>query len=223
MRNIHPPKHSFLILLIFLIATFTIYPFLGNYFLSQIAFKILFSLILIGAVYVLSSKKSIFLLGIVFMIPTLVFNWISYLLPHASTFILLDVFSILFWFFILRTMIRSIFRQKDFTESLFGSLCVYFIIGLLFADMFSLIENIYPGSFSYAFGMKEIPLQNVRQIQQFIYFSFVTLTTLGYGDITPLILPAKFLSILEAILGQLYIAVMIGRFVGISLQKDNLP
>lgn len=68
----------------------------------------------------------------------------------------------------------------------------------------------------------EMP-QNTRLISEFIYFSNVTLTTLGYGDVVPLSRPAKMLAVMQAMLGQLYVAIVIARMVGlqVSQRREN--
>jgi hypothetical protein len=58
-------------------------------------------------------------------------------------------------------------------------------------------------------------------IINFVYYSFVTQTTLGYGDITPITAPARSLSLLEAVIGQLYVAVLIARLVGIHIAQSS--
>ena len=87
----------------------------------------------------------------------------------------------------------------------------------MWADVFSIIENVSPGSFadnSIEADAASGPELMRDRSDRFTYFSFVTLTTLGYGDITPLTRPAKNLVVLEAIFGQLYLAVLIARLVG---------
>ena len=94
-----------------------------------------------------------------------------------------------------------------------GAICVYFLIGLIWADVFFILETLQPGSF-------QIPPEQVGQAT-LDYFSYVTLTTLGYGDITPISAPARSLSLLEAMMGQLYLAVLIARLVGIHIAQSH--
>jgi hypothetical protein len=87
----------------------------------------------------------------------------------------------------------------------------------MWAHVFSIVEILTPGSFAYTAIEAEAtdgpePIRD--QTDRFTYFSFVTLTTLGYGDMTPLNRPARNLTALEAIFGQLYLAVLIARLVG---------
>lgn len=100
-----------------------------------------------------------------------------------------------------------------------GASCIYFVLGLIWALIYSLLETVQPGSFSFV----EPPLGDTfvqDKVSDFTYFSNVTLTTLGYGDIVPLSRPAKMFSSLESIVGQLYVAIIIGRMVGLHISES---
>ena len=88
---------------------------------------------------------------------------------------------------------------------------VYMFIGSLWFHIFVILETLQPGSFS---PPHDLLCENPTV---FIYYSFVTLTTLGYGDITPLTTQAGSLAISEAIIGQIYMAVLITRLVGLQI------
>jgi len=99
-----------------------------------------------------------------------------------------------------------------------GAVCVYLLLGVIWSIAYSVLEYLQPGSFK---GLTELatPAWN----PDWIYFSFVTITTLGYGDITPLTQTARSLSFAEAIVGQFYIAVLVAGLVSayISAKKDS--
>jgi voltage-gated potassium channel Kch len=126
---------------------------------------------------------------------------------------------------ILSTILKA---KKVTTETIYASICVYLLLGIIWTMLFSAIEIIEPGSFLSG-GEPVVDFhgdpvkRNVLGI--LIYYSFVTLTTLGYGDIIPASPHARALSSLEAVIGQLFIAVLIARLVGLhiahSIQKDS--
>jgi hypothetical protein len=95
------------------------------------------------------------------------------------------------------------------SETIFGALCVYFLLAFFWAFVFRLMDMIDPQSFD--LGIRP------QEISSFIYFSLVTLSTLGYGDITPNTPAAQSLASLEAVFGQLYLAVVVARLVGIEI------
>lgn len=90
-------------------------------------------------------------------------------------------------------------------EHLYAALSVYLLLGLLFAGVFLTLQLLVPGSLSGGPG----PIST----EAAVYFSFVTLATLGYGDIVPLTSVARGLAVIEAVVGQFYIAVMVARMV----------
>jgi len=99
-----------------------------------------------------------------------------------------------------------------------GAICVYLLLGVMWSIAYTVLEFSQPGSFK---GLTELvsPVWN----PDWIYFSFVTITTLGYGDITPLTQTARSLSFLEAIVGQFYIAVLVAGLVSayISTRQNS--
>ncbi|WP_039963746.1 potassium channel family protein [Rhodopirellula europaea] len=103
-----------------------------------------------------------------------------------------------------------------------GAVSIYFLLGLLWAFLYTLVELIEPGAFSFPVVESDSP-QNTRLISEFIYFSNVTLTTLGYGDVVPLSRPAKMMAVMQAMIGQLYVAIVIARMIGmqVSQRREN--
>ncbi len=102
-------------------------------------------------------------------------------------------------------------------ETLWAAVNIYVLLGLCFAFWYAALSQFEPGLFEGKFVNE--PLRD--QLRGFIYFSFVTITTLGYGDITPRTMGAATLTYLEALIGQLYIAIMIARLVGLyAARKD---
>ena len=97
-----------------------------------------------------------------------------------------------------------------------GSVTIYLLIGIIWALLYGLVEQVFTGSFS---GN----LLNVggSQFWDLIYFSFVTLTTLGYGDILPMNTYARTLAYMEAIAGQFYIAILVASLVGAHLSERH--
>jgi voltage-gated potassium channel len=113
----------------------------------------------------------------------------------------------------------DVIRSKDVTmDAVFGACCTYMLMGVGWANLYVFIEALTPGSFSLGAVSITADGQPVAEVlDQLQYFSFVTLTTLGYGDITPSTLVAKYLSASEAIAGQLYIAIIIARLVAMEI------
>lgn len=112
-------------------------------------------------------------------------------------------------------------------DKIAAALCVYILIGISWGLAYILLEFVQPGSFSFSGSPLATPLEEGNALNRvdsildarpsFSYFSFVTMTTLGYGDITPLTQPARSLAVLQAIVGQFFLAVLIARLVGLHI------
>ena len=102
-------------------------------------------------------------------------------------------------------------------ETLWGAVNIYVLMGLCFAFWYAALALFEPGLFDGKFMGHALQ----DQLMGFIYFSFVTITTLGYGDITPTTTGVATLTYLEALIGQLYIAIMIARLVGLYAARDK--
>ncbi len=101
------------------------------------------------------------------------------------------------------------------TNRIVGAVCVYLMLGVIWALCYALLEAIVPGSFE---GLSE-HAASASWNPDWVYFSFVTLTTLGYGDILPQTFSARTLSYFEAIVGQFYLAVLVAGLVGAYLSE----
>jgi voltage-gated potassium channel len=103
-------------------------------------------------------------------------------------------------------------------DLIFGALCVFVLLGLCWANVYQLIERLAPGSFmvDYARYQIDAAADPFASLGLFTYYSFVTLTTVGYGDIVPVSALARWLVWLEAVAGQFYMAVFVARLIGLQ-------
>ncbi|MEM9952588.1 MAG: ion channel [Chloroflexota bacterium] len=124
--------------------------------------------------------------------------------------------SVLMQLLLIITLLVTFIIQSETVslEVLFAAVAIYFIVGAFFAAIYTTIESIAPGSFVSSSG-SEITWQRLT------YFSLVTISTLGYGDIVPVASITQSLSALEASIGTLYIAILIGRFVSLYQYEDS--
>lgn len=156
------------------------------------------------------------------MIITLLLGVLSVGLGTASVFMggppvhgVVTLCTAAFYGFLIGLLIRYIVRAEKVTaDILFGSVCVYLLIGILFAMIYRFIDILNPAAFTVT---AEAPAASVAGQMSFMYYSFVTLTTLGYGDIVPLSSYARTFAFLEAITGTLYVAILISRLVSLYI------
>ena len=108
----------------------------------------------------------------------------------------------------------------DFVDlnTILGGICGYLLLGYVFVNLFAIVELLVPGSF--LDGGQPLPgAERLGNPHPLVYYSFVTLSTLGYGDVTPIGGFARSLSIVEALLGQLYLAILVASLVGMQLAQ----
>lgn len=118
----------------------------------------------------------------------------------------------------IRIVLLVVFRGGPVTWSrIQGGICIYLLLGLAWASTYQLVEQLYPGSFHFVFT----PLDIDQLTAKLTYFSFATLTTVGFGDVHPLQPFARSLAIAEAVVGQLFPAIFIGALVALAMQSRS--
>jgi hypothetical protein len=177
------------------------------------------SLLLIG-VWSLRGAGWMYSAGMVAVVIGIVLNILSVARANET----LHIFSTfaLFVFLVLTTInaMRQVAVGNDISPNrIIGAVCIYLLLGVMWSILYGVTEYLQPGSFR---GLTEAvsPAWN----PDWVYYSFVTLTTLGYGDIVPLTQTARSLSFTEAVVGQFYIAVLVAGLVSAYIsarQKDN--
>lgn len=134
-------------------------------------------------------------------------------------------------FVVIGLMLRHIFmHEKVTTNTISAALCVYLLLGIMWALGYSLIDLADPDAFHFAANV-DAEGKTIRSGLRFgsgetasaVYFSFVTLCTLGYGDIVPKSPTAEMAAVGEAIVGQLYLTVLVARLVGLHIAGFTRP
>ncbi len=118
-------------------------------------------------------------------------------------------------FIIVANIVLHVRQVTD--ELIYGAINVYLLIGLSFAFIHALVEFMQPGSIV---GLDALSMSDAS-IMPYVYYSFVTMTTLGYGDLSPVTGPAATLAYVQAVFGQLYIAIMIARLMGLYVVHES--
>lgn len=171
--------------------------------------------ILLSAIKAVSDKKGTFNIALALAAPYILLKWGGKILAVSFSWNIEEMFGAFFVAYVLVLIFMFIARQQKVNRDvIMAAVCGYFLLGLMWAFVYFFVETVLPGSFQYA---KNSSASNAN----FIYFSFVTMTTVGYGDMLPLSNAARSLAILEAVMGQLYLAVTIARLVGIQSSQTQ--
>lgn len=177
------------------------------------------SITLVVALWSLRSSPAVFYFAIALVLGNILSAGAGLLLGNRAADVLSQVIALAFLVLCSVMAAREIFRADRIDlNKIVGALCVYLLIGAIFAIGYQLLEHFVPGSFA---GFEEH--QGLALTWRHLYFSFVTLTTLGYGDILPLTDYAETLVVVEAVLGQFYLAVLVAGLVSSYLSDRERP
>lgn len=176
---------------------------------TRLATTIIFSILLVVGVWSLRGGGRFFSIGITFVVAGVILNLVS--TASESQMVqyggLLSITGFLL-VAIVFTLRQVLFGTAVDLNRLVGAICVYLLIGVIWALFYTLLDLLSPGSFSGIAAQSHAGWKS-----DWLYFSFVTLTTLGYGDISPLSPVARIVVSLQAVVGQFYIAVLVAGLV----------
>jgi hypothetical protein len=224
--NVHVPtkellfQRRFLILLITLLLWMALYPFLEQQ-ASERLVSFFFTGTLVTATYAVSRRPRFLVAALVFAAGAFSTQWLSHFMDSRLVFAFARSCAFLFFMLITGAILLNVLKgERVNADKIFGAICAYLAMGLTWAFLFALIEVVHPGSFLEA-GKLIAPergtLHQFALMNSMVYYSLATLTTTTYGDILPKTTPARALSNLEAVAGQMYVAVVISRLVALQI------
>ncbi|MEM7317287.1 MAG: potassium channel family protein [Planctomycetota bacterium] len=189
-------------------SVFLVYPLVSHHTIGRFLLDVLFSGTILLAIFATSSlPRSVHLAYVCLGIAGVVVPW----LPLPRSFIATATPIIYSIFFAGSVIIygRRLFADDDVDiDKLLGATCTYMLIGMFFATLYMTILQFDPDAIRVPDSNEEEAICNMT------YFSFVTLTTLGYGDVLPVSLGAKMLAAYEAVIGQIFVTVVVAVLVG---------
>ena len=187
--------------------------------------RLALSVTLVTGLYAGSGRRWVLVTGTLLLLPAVVTS----VLPAAGEsaegarriYFVRYATTAAFLLFASGSVFRMVLSERRVsTDTILGGVCVYLLIGIAFVNLFVLVEIALPGSIQ-VLGRPFLEVAgdagHTRALTLMLYFSFTTLTTLGYGDIHPLLPMAQLTATAEAILGQLYVAIFVARLVGLHL------
>jgi len=203
----------FMFMLVSLLLLLCVSPFLEQLGGVHFFLNISYSIVLVSALFAISHKKWVAVLSTALAVPMFLTAWLPYEFRGKEPLAMIT--SILFFTLVVVVIVRHVFRTRVVDrEIIFGAMIVYMGMGMIWSYFYQILEYSVPGSFT-------LPATSLAGLRNtFYYFSFTTLTTLGYGDITPLTEQARGLAIVEAILGQIYLTVLVARLVGMHISQS---
>jgi len=204
-----------LILLVSLSSLFVLYPFVSRSRMGPYLLQAIISIALVSAAASLVRRRRWLVGAVTLALIALLLNYAGHFYDLGPAEILSDVVYLCFFLYCLPALTFSLFLQPKVTlDVLFGAVCAYLLLGIIFGLVFTLLELLQPDSFQWLDAYT-----TADDLPNFFYFSYVTLSTLGYGDILPVSAPAQMLSAFEAVLGQVYLAFLFAMLLGMFLTQ----
>lgn len=223
-------QHRFDILLASLLALMVTAPLLhivwplGRPFVAHLIMLLVFGLMLLSAVLAACVEKKEIYVALGLAVPGFLLDAVGVLAGLTGLAVAGHLFETVFMVYTVVLVLRLIFAARRVTSNvIWAALCVYLLLGVLWANVFSLLDTIQPGSFHFSFvegNQQELMRLGGSNSIYPLYYSLVTMTTLGYGDIVPITVATRMLAAVEALTGQLYLAVLVARLVGMHASRS---
>src|SRR5262245_3227429 len=200
-------------LLIALVVLLISAPFVEELEGGGLILSVLFSLVLLAAVVAVADRKRTLVIALVLAVPAITARWLNNFQPHLVHPSVFLVCALLLLAYVIGHLLHFILRAPVVTvEVLCASIAAYLMLGLMWTVAYWFVDQVTPGG---AFSFNNERGSHTMNGFTGFYFSFITLSTVGYGDITPVSQAARWLAAMEAMTGLLYVAVLIARLVAL--------
>src|SRR5215469_305201 len=181
------------------------------------------SLVLLLALYAFRSTRIYFVIALVLLFPSIGSRLVLLYTFNPTVELIGAIAACLFLGVTVVALVSRLFVVKSVTlDMISAAICAYLLMGVTFAYAFAIIELRYPGSFTATLLQRPVghiaPL--LASFHSLLYYSFVCLTTTGFGDISPISGGARSLSVMEAVFGQLFVAILIARLVSLEVAQS---
>jgi len=214
-------KYDNYILFFSLVGVLFLLPFVNAMPILRFALVGQYTFVMFYLVFSARHTRPLYLIDIAFVVPTLLATWLDSIYQNDITFVASYLTMMIFFLYLQYLIItQMIHAHRVETNTIFGAMNIYLVAGLIWAYAFILLNHFD----SSAFHLPDYETLS-KEVELFTYYSFTTLTTLGYGDIVAQSAQARMLSVLEAVFGQLYLAIVIAKLVSIKwsdrLQREE--
>lgn len=197
------------------ILIFVIFPLRHAGLAGRLFIDIVMVTLMISGALVMNQSRVITIITIAVVFVAAAVLWAARFFPSPALEHISSILSIVTELLYVRIVLLVMFRQGPVSWSrIQGGVCAYLLVGMAWASAFDLVEQIRPGAFHFV----SAPANGDQLTSKLIYFSFATLTTVGFGDVLPVNPFARSLAIAEAIVGQLFPAILIGALVAMAMQ-----
>jgi voltage-gated potassium channel len=214
-------RNRYTALFIVIVAMMLVLPLVAGDELALFAMKVAVSIVMVFAIYVGRRLRRDLIVGAALGIPVLVGRWLPQYSTDIGMFVAIDILTAAFLLYVTIIILSQVLSAHRVTlDTIAGAMCSYCLIGLAWAFVYRVVFVANPHAFVFAPGSFHIFEKNSHsepQLMNFAYYSFATLTTTGFGDVTPAVGVSRAISVLEAVAGQFFLAILIARLVSLEI------
>jgi voltage-gated potassium channel len=197
-------------------------PLMSGWYEERGSFDVFFSLLILAVLLLVFEEKEHRRVAVSLGLAAFVGVWASHGLDGLASRVFLiaaHLAAVCFFAFALYGILRVIFVRQVSGDAIFAAICGYILLGIIWTLLYSAVETAFPASFRLpaADSTEGVAVRPVRGALG--YFSFITLATVGYGDVTPATPLARTLAWMEAITGQFYLAILVAGLVGFKVTQ----
>jgi hypothetical protein len=208
---------KFVLLFVFLLVELAVYPYGYE---SKISpwFRVLNVLIVISSVYAVSFRRFTWIVALVIAVPVAFHRGLLYAITASKLELAGAALSIAFDIFIIVVIFRRTFQTREVTaDAIYGAVSIYLLIGFTFLRVYAILVALQPHAFYLdpVLNHRALPVQS-----DLTYYSFVTMTSLGAVGISPVSDQARSLSVVESVIGILYLGVLVSRLIAAYRPRD---
>ena len=223
-------------LLVAIVVAFAVRPVIGDLRISRVVFSFALCVLLLIALYtvqvdelvgdravLLAQRRRRAIIGWVLAVPAIIERVLVFVVPSFDLYLVGTVSWLAFIAFVTWSELRAVLQQREITgETISMAISVYLLLGFTWGLLYVVIFQLQPGAFhleSISNSQPDIVRELPTAFPTFIYFSLTTLATIGFGDITPVSLQARYAAVAEGITGQFYLAILVARLVGMQMSR----
>ncbi len=242
LRNLRDAIHDYFLphrhtaLLVAIVTALAVRPLLGDTGAGPLVFSIALLVLVLASLYIIQTgelvgerktlhgeRRRLTIIGWALALPALVERLAIIFVPDPTLYLTGAICWLLLFVFITWNQLRAVLRQKKISrETISASISIYLLLGLTWGLFYILLNHVQPHAFSFAGS--PMPMSGPSSEQEtypvLIYFSLTTLSTIGFGDIVPMTLQARYAAVAEGITGQFYLAILVARLVGMQMSQS---
>jgi len=183
--------------------------------IGKLILELFFIAVLLTGLRAIQVETRLLRFEIILLVASIACGAAGSLMGHELLFFIGLAGRAVFLILVALSILKDLFHGSEVTgDKLAGAVCVYLLIALICGYAFMITEFVTPESFSFTQGHERMKLWVSREFFPFFYFSLMTMTTVGYGDMAPVTTVARTLATMEAIIGQVYLTILVARLVG---------